>query len=314
MLCGSGRKREKGSLSFFIFNCFYNYRSLRAQNGNHVVLTRFGASFFASCRASVTVEAALILPAFLYAVCSLMGLGQLLWLEGNIHYAASQTVRWCAEQEAAVYYYTVSERENSSAVQAADRGNSERTPVGEIFLKHFQEDSFCRSYVKGGREGIRNRLVQSKGQEESLTLTTSYTLRIPFPLTEAICFSRRIILQQRIPSGYLEPFNRREKDTRIVYLARNGTVYHTSPKCSYICIRITDQRRIREITRQSIWKPCAHCVPGGRIPDRVYLTAGGSHYHSRMTCSSLKRTIRAVPYREVRGMRKCSRCIEREGK
>ena len=309
MLCGSDGKSKKDIVTFFMCNCiFYNKRSLRAQSDIQVFLTRFRASFFASCRASVTVEATLILPVFLYAVCSLMGLGQLLQLEGRIHFAASQTLRGCADQQAAAYYY-----------HTPDKGDIPHNNAGgvfpeESFSRYFQEDNLCRSFVKGGRGGIRSRLIPDRDREESLTLITSYTLQIPFPLTKSFPFSRKIVLRQRIPSGYLEYTDREEEEDRIVYIARNGMVYHTSPQCSYICVRIRDQQRIRDIIRQSAWKACAHCVRKGSIPGSVYLTAGGSHYHYRLTCSSLKRTIRAVPYREVRGMRKCSRCIEREGR
>ncbi len=248
----------------------------------------------ASKEGSATVEAALLTPVFLCAVCCLIGIGQLLFIEGEIYYSASQTLRLCAKEKALVYY----------GVEDGGSGNRPKS----IFDSVYDGGSLCNSFVEGGQGGIRLTLTESSVDRETLELKASYRLRIPLPMADRFSIGKRILLSQRIYSGYTEHGMTLEKKDQVVYVARHGTVYHRRPDCSYICLTISNPTEIAGIIKYSSLKPCARCIRKGRLPRQVYLTVSGDHYHSSLSCSGLKRSIRAVPYSQVKGMRKCSRC------
>ena len=253
-----------------------------------------GASFSSSSAGSASLEAALLTPLFLCAICCLMAIGQLLMVEGEIRYAAAQTLRICARNET-LKHYGVSGTEYEASPAA-------------VFYSLYDENSLCNSWVQGGRGGISFKINSSSGRKESLKLLVSYRLRVPLPLAEHFPIIKKVEIRQRLYSGYVIHGENKDQKDFIVYIARHGTVYHTRPDCTHICLTISDPGQIAGIARYSSMKPCAKCVPKGSAPSRIYITVSRDHYHASLSCSGLKRSIRAVPYSQVQGMRQCSRC------
>ena len=98
----------------------------------------------------------------------------------------------------------------------------------------------------------------------------------------------------------------------MVYVAQTGSVYHRSPDCSYLALSIEAVSR-EDLPRRrnedgGSYSPCERCIREGQIPSSVYITGSGDRYHSQITCSGLKRTVRMVERSEVAGWRACSRC------
>ena len=244
---------------------------------------------------SATVEAALLTPVFFCAVCCLMAIGQLLLIEGEIHYAASQTLRVCAKDRALAEY-------------GEEEARTENRQAKTIFDSVYDGGSLCSSWLVGGPRGIRLSLMDSPVERESLLLQVNYQMRVPLPMADHFPIKKKVVLIQRIYSGYTDHGKSAKDKDVIVYVARHGTVCHTRPDCSHICLTITNPVEIAGMINYSSLKPCARCIRKGNMPKKVYITASGDHYHSSLSCSGLKRNIRAVPYSRVRGMRKCSRC------
>ena len=257
-----------------------------------------GASFSTSSFGSASLEAALLTPVFLCAMCCLMAIGQLLMVEGEIHYAAAQTLRICAKNETIKAYGTAGSKYNVSPAA--------------VFYSLYNENSLCSSWVQGGKNGITVTVNSSRRNIESLNLLVSYQLRIPLPFADHFPLRKKVKLGQRLYSGYTVHGRDSARKNSVVYIARHGTVYHTRPDCSHICLTISDPGQVMGITLYSSMKPCAKCIPRGTIPRQIYITISRDHYHASLSCSGLKRSIRAVPYSQVRGMRQCSRCAGRK--
>ena len=70
----------------------------------------------------------------------------------------------------------------------------------------------------------------------------------------------------------------------------SGRVYHSNRMCSHIKLSIfmVDGQKARK------YPPCEKCVGNAAIPGNTfYLTEDGACYHSRLSCSRLKRVYGA---------------------
>ncbi|MDD7208963.1 MAG: hypothetical protein PUH29_02730 [Lachnospiraceae bacterium] len=255
-------------------------------------------SCFASCRASVTVEASLIFPLFLCAVCTFVGMGQMMLAETEIKYAVSQTAKICASREA------VRMKEGT--------GNAAGTVSGNVFFSVYDGGSLCENVISGGKSGIKVSVRKGEGQE--IRVEAVYVLRMPVPFFQGLCSVHKAMGVSRIYSGYVAHGAEDFFDgNRIVYVAEYGEVYHTSPNCSHICITITDHEKIEQMISSPAWHPCEKCMKNGIQPDVIYMTEYGDCYHSSLSCSGLKRTIKAVRLSEVSNLALCSRCAKNTG-
>ncbi|MCF0133318.1 MAG: hypothetical protein HUJ72_05585, partial [Blautia sp.] len=103
-----------------------------------------------------------------------------------------------------------------------------------------------------------------------------------------------------------------DEAAQMVYVADNGTVYHTDPECSYIKISIeqisgaaVDYYRNENGEKYSACEICSrHQEPG----TCVYITGQGDRYHNSAACSGLKRSGRLVRMEDCGNMGACSRC------
>lgn len=98
----------------------------------------------------------------------------------------------------------------------------------------------------------------------------------------------------------------------MVYMTESGSVYHTNPQCSYVDLSISqaDGSQVEAQRNQhgAKYAPCESCANGMAPAAIVYVTAHGTRYHNKVSCSRLKRTVRLVPLSETGGCPQCSRC------
>lgn len=123
----------------------------------------------------------------------------------------------------------------------------------------------------------------------------------------------------QIPSYcYIKPWtgygllgNTEQEEEEMVYITENGTVYHRSRSCTHLAlsIQITDIHTIKNQKNSSNGKyhPCEKCG-NNPMATALYITQYGDKYHTCIQCSGLKRTIKAVPLKQVEGWPACSKC------
>lgn len=271
-------------------------------------------SRFTSCTGSATIETSLALPVFLCALCSLIIIGQLILTEATIQYTVSKTATICAKQEA-VRRSLDKQKNQITEEQKEDtihRKASDFIGVRKTFYSVFPDSSICKNCIQGGNAGIILSSSKISEKDDTVYVCAAYGLKVPVPFFKGIVFYKKNAVAQRIFDGYVEHEGETEEIDRIVYLAENGTVYHTSLSCSHICLKITDQNKIEEVSLNKKYRACEKCIKKEESLSQLYLTAYGDCFHNSLSCSGLKRTLRAVKLSEVTGMRKCARCAVRE--
>ena len=263
-----------------------------------------------SCRGSLTVEAALILPIFLFAVLTYLYIAEAIRFSGNTEEALHQSARQLATYSYA-YEHALGETETGNLISS--KGLS--LTVGKsMVMKHLGSDYADESPVEGGSGGISFLRSSVLEGDEIIDLVVSYKVDTPFDIFGIKNFG--VINRARIRAFTGYDNTRRkdsdsEEDEETVFITEHGTVYHRNINCSHLKITV------RETTKADVsgerndnggrYYPCEFC--GNRsASDRLYITSEGDRYHTTLTCSALKRGIQAVPLSKVGDRRACMTC------
>lgn len=246
-------------------------------------------------RGSLTVEAACVLPVFIYMILVFLYFFQVVHMAGSVAGGLQE-----AGKKMAIYAY---------AKEAAVKG--EASEVSRVVSLSYAK---ARIYQKTGRDAPAVYLLKSSiGQENGIIdLVAEYRFRWRLPFF----FSPDLPIGQR---ARVRAWTGRSKQTGTgkdgcggekVYVTVNGKVYHKDRECTHIRLSV------HQVPKESIqnlrnadggkYYPCRDCK--GADGASVYITDTGNRYHSSVTCSGIKRGVIAVDSSRLEGWRPCSRC------
>lgn len=242
-------------------------------------------------RGSITVEAALAIPLFLFAVLSLVFLLEVQAIHISL-VSALQGASKMAAEEVAVMPVLNPIKLKADVVRFAGA------------------DRLDRSMIVGGSAGIHCGQSWYDVEQGIIHGELTYKVKTPFPGFAHVGMKKKETLEVRAWTGY-EKTGIESEDDRIVYVTEHGRVYHTSYQCKHLQLSIrhvpiADIGNLRSEDGRKYY-PCEGCVHSN-VMGGVYVAQYGNRYHASLNCSALKRTIRAVKKRECTGMRECSSC------
>lgn len=241
----------------------------------------------------ISIEAALALPVFLFAILSLITVIEVHSVRVKMHYAILN-----AGKEAAVCMVKV---------PVLNAGKLKNDIVNDIGSKRL-----ANSFIKGGASGIHCYESYYSPLTGEINLRVKYSIKLPFP--EFTNLKKTIVEKEKIRAwtGYYKVVTDPEED-EIVYITKHGTVYHTNHNCTYLkpAIHYVPYNKIKFIRNNSgmRYKKCEKCARGKSVSG-VYVTENGEKYHNSLKCSGLKRTVYAVKKSEVEGKGECSKCSQ----
>lgn len=244
-------------------------------------------------RASLTVEAAIALPLFLFFFLQVMSAMNMIGLQSRLNAALHQTGNKIAFDG---YLY------GQTAVSA-------RSQILDYAGKKYLDNS-C---IKNGASGISFAGTSVMRENDIVEIYLSYHIQPLFPVMGFESFAVSQCYYGRAWTGYdvesgISDFT---KEDPMVYITETGTVYHTNRGCTYLnpSVEAVSAAAVDGSRNQSGGKyyPCEIC---GRksVTGTVYITGQGNSYHTSIMCSGLKRTIYTIPLSEVGGRRQCSKC------
>lgn len=241
-------------------------------------------------KGSITIEAALAVPIFFFAVISLLYLMEIM----SIQTAVRSGLQYAGKQAAAETY----------ALTVLVPSKVESDVVHSIGAERLE-----RSIVVGGSSGIhceRSYMSPNTGIGE---LTAEYDVKLPIPMFRVPAITYRESMRIKAWTGYEKSGLGNENDD-IVYVTETGIVYHRDYHCTHLdlSIHMAQASELDTLRNESGGKyyPCEKCAHG--VCDAVYITNTGDRYHSSLSCSGLKRTVYAVKISEVVGKGACSKC------
>lgn len=258
------------------------------------------ASLKSCVEAGMTVEAAVVLPLFLFFLLNLSCAIELIRLHGNL-----QLALWETGSRLAVYGYALED----SKVAALFSGFYIREQMEEYAGKEYLDNS----PLKEGSKSLMMWESDIFSSEDELDVIVTYAVSPWSGLAGFSSFRMANRYYAHIWNGYGIPENpeQSEKELDIVYMTENGEVYHEDRNCTHLKLSVREVTRMEAEVSANQWgvsySPCEKCKPDP-ADFTLYITEEGNRYHSDRNCSGLKRTVFSVLRSSVSAYRACSRC------
>lgn len=250
-------------------------------------------------RASLTIEAAMSLPLFVFAMISVLYFIQVVDISVRLTGAICET-----SNEMAVYAYV------------KEAGKLQGSSVSDIITGGLSA-AYAKNMIK-----TRGRLEENKGNlslikssflKEGQMIDLAGTYQVKYPITLLPIKQMKIAVRGRVRAWTgrdgVNGDGSAKGEGALVLITVNGKVYHKDPECTHIKLSIkpVDKDSVGHLRNESGGKyyPCGQCKGGSNT---VYITDTGDKYHSSLGCSGLKRGILLVPMSEVTDWQPCSRC------
>lgn len=256
----------------------------------------------------MTLEAAFVLPFFLFAILNILFAVNIIGAQSRINAALHQVGNRMAF---AGYGYRAAAGEimpdglAGIALTEGYAGGQIVAYVGDSYL-----DKSC---VEGGAGGLSFAGSSVMGEGDIIDLRVSYRVR---PFASLMGFDGFSLSQRyygKAWTGYdaSDSVSDFGKEDPMVYITETGTVYHLDRNCTYLNPKVEAVAVESVAGRRNVsgakYAACGSCgaALGGK---EVYITNYGSSYHRRLNCPGLKRTIYTVPLSEAGGRGRCSKC------
>lgn len=257
------------------------------------------AFFFTPFRAAMTVEAALVLPIFLFCMTALIQYGSVMGTAVQISTALTETGKSMA-----------------TAAYAARYGGAGSAPglgVSALSAGYAHHKVLAKAENTDRIKNVNMALSSFLQEEEQIDLVMTYQIRTPVPIIKlpGNFFLQRSCIRAWTGRGAHDANSEEDgsgNGQEEVYVSETGSVYHEDPECSYLnpSIREIDEDAVSSLRNRSgeKYRPCENCGGGSGT---VYITDDGNRYHRSLDCSGLKRTIHTES-RDGCGLRPCSKC------
>lgn len=243
-------------------------------------------------KASMTIEATLVLPIFLFAVLSLISVFDIMKIKSCMDVAVAE-----AGNEIAVESY----------------GGYMGDLVKPLYISYKIQTFLDENLSKEDAEKISKYIfvtdVSFLEEENILKFRVDYRVTLDFGMPGLKSIKLHTTYYGHNWLGYT---SHKDAET-MVYISDEATVYHIDKNCTYLYVNV------REVSYDSvencrndsghIYQKCGFC---GKLENTgtVYITAEGKNYHNVENCIGLTRTIYTVPLSTLSYKKVCSRCGE----
>ena len=259
------------------------------------------------CRGSMTLEAALILPFFLFVIINLLSIVEMY----RCHAAVTASL-WKSGRQMALYGYLYDKLDLDDYAKELNSVTISETYVRMKLHSDLEENGSGLVVLGPGTEGISLIRSQLMNEKDRICLKADFILSPPCRLYpgQGVYVTARYC--GHAWNGYkVTGYVLSEYQEEIVYITETGTVYHKNRSCTYLNPSVSSlpTSEIGLVRNESggIYHPCELCGSQGDTGN-VYITRYGTVYHTRLQCSGLKRTVYAIKISEVGDRLPCSKC------
>ncbi|WP_024348099.1 hypothetical protein [Lacrimispora indolis] len=268
---------------------------------------------FSRKNGSLTVEASMVLPFFLFFMVVLM-VPMKVMQEGR----RIQTALEAAGEEVSQYAYVLQQLKLGERLETSGIED-----FSEEFMEGLTEEGILLYVTRRmeGRAGVERLESVSFARSsvlrdnETIDLVMDYRIKIPFsvfglnsiPMTARSC--RRAWIGRKGGSSGSDG-----QEDELVYIGKASTRYHRQRTCHYLYNDIMEiPFKEVENARNSSggkYKPCSRCGRFAEENGSVFIMPSGERYHSDRNCSSIMSYAEAVPLSQVSHLGACSYCSQ----
>lgn len=292
-------------------NEFYSFRSARAQCTcllSGLISDHTKTLLCVRWKASITVEAALVVPFFLLAIVLFLGLFQVMKVELQVNQALSYTV---SKMAAEVIDPDFSQLDESTR-ELLDQGvliaqyGKEKIRGRTVFTNQLKQLGIRTSDLAGGFAGVE--LKNSASDEEYVRMTVEYAVALPINV-----FGKKQveISQTAVARRWIGDAGGKDTSGEWVYITPFGTAYHSTTGCPFLDLSLLAVTELEVAFRRNSsggkYYPCQICKNTGSA-ETVYITDHGTLYHRSLDCLCLKRTILRVRKEQAENRSACEKC------
>ncbi len=246
-------------------------------------------------KGSLTIEASLAIPIFLFALIAIIYLMEMLAMQMCVRIGMHSAIESLCEESSLLWSVSTNEME-------------------EMIVEAIGEEKLEKSIIVDGKNGIDCSESEISVTSGVITLRATYVLKLPLPQFGDIGLTYQEEMTSKAWIGYVSGITNNQE--QVVYITDNASVYHTDLACTHLALDISavSYEGLDNLRNEygEIYSGCSKCI--GEVDEGtldngiVYICNTGSHYHSSLSCSGLTRTIYEVSLSEVIGMGICSRC------
>ena len=289
------------------------------------------------CEGSMTIEAALVLPIFIFFMAEILSIYDMVRLQSSMIAALHETGSTISEYAFYAEYgldelseiggdgaegsMQTDGGDGSNVIQGSLGGKAASFAISETYVrgsvvKYLGEDWLNHTCLAWGSSGIsylESSVLNSNGVVE---IVADYRIK-PFL---AMFGLKSLPAQSRYYghawTGYVlgddtDTAADAEENEETVYVTPTGTVYHKDHNCTYLkpSIRTIDAGMLdtQRSGDGSKYYPCERCRPSAA--GTVVITKEGNRYHSSASCTAIERNAESVPISEAQKTRRaCSKC------
>ena len=260
---------------------------------------------------SMTVEAAVIVPLFLFFFMNLMSVMEMMRLHCNLELAL-----WKNGKTMTVVGHALGESEEESEWHRIGKTLLTDYALYQGIVNELGEDYLDNSPMTYGNKGL-NFLESSYMEDDCIDVKLTYRVSPEFsvPGFPSVRLANRYYA--RAWTGYCVEGEGQDA-SGYVYVTVYGEVFHEKLDCSAL------KRTIQEVELSTLgsrrndtgeqYSLCEQCGEGDSQDTVVYVTPIGNRYHLTLSCPSLKRVITVQSREEAqKDYRACSFCAAESG-
>ena len=285
-----------------MFSCQKHFSKAKSvqndNNDNNTLVAKKSkrTSFSASEEGVMTLEASLIIPIFLIVLLMLTSAGEIFMIHQEISHGVCEAAKMAAVNE-----YRMQQKNKAG-------GNFTNLSAKAVFLASINRKFLDRSALLGGSKTVAATCKFTMTAKGEYIVSVHYYIRkkMPFLSTYSSRFEQKV--RQKAMTGYVPDAN--ELKEGYVYITPHEAVYHKDLSCTHLALDISiDDDVEKYIKGQTHYKACDKCTrhENGEI-SCVYISRVGEAYHTDLSCSGLKRTVKQKELSTLKGMKPCERC------
>jgi len=275
----------------------------------HTERASFLFSFLKKSGASLTLEASLVLPLFLFYIMTLLYGLEIIRFQSDMQQALSiEITRESFEA------YQKDYGEVGDAVTGKNMIRMSDSVAAQNIKDYLDSQILPYLCVDKGRDGLMVTIQENISGTDNRSLSVTYKIK-PFlylmPIGD-MKITEKMVMHDF--TGY-----RKEKDAIwsnfgeegiYVFVTPNGEKYHFSESCTYLKVKLqaVESSKVKESRNLDgeIYRPCEVC--GGGNCYVVYVTKWGNRYHTKTDCNAIQKNVQRVLLSQVGGRTVCSKC------